>query len=91
VRRLFAAPTEVVFGPESGREALYRFVRGLALVLRRFPQGNVAVVTHGTVLTLFVTSRAALDPWEFWRRLHQPAYVVFDLPSLTLAEAAFTV
>ncbi|MDX1664249.1 MAG: histidine phosphatase family protein [Candidatus Promineifilaceae bacterium] len=86
VERLFREPQATVFGRESGAQALARFEQALATVLRSRPPGNLAVVTHGTVLSLFVGAHSDHDPLSFWQRLRQPSIVVFSLPDLTLLE-----
>ena len=41
---------------------------------------TVAVVTHGRVLTLFVTRALGLDPFPFWKRLGLPSFAVVAWP-----------
>jgi broad specificity phosphatase PhoE len=38
------------------------------------------VVTHGTVISLFVSRRAGLDGFPLWQNLDLPALVVLRLP-----------
>jgi broad specificity phosphatase PhoE len=85
IANLFARPSDVVFGQESADQAHARFAAAVEALLAEHPQGNVIVVTHGTVLTLFV-SRAipGIDPLEFWRRLRLPAVVVLARSTMGL-------
>lgn len=46
----------------------------------RHPVGNIIIVAHGTVITLFVSRRAGLEPFPFWKRLALPSFVVLSLP-----------
>jgi broad specificity phosphatase PhoE len=46
----------------------------------------VAVVTHGTVMTLFVTRAAGLEAFPFWKRLGLPAFVVLSWPGFGLLD-----
>jgi broad specificity phosphatase PhoE len=55
-------------------------------VLERHPRQSVAVVTHGTVMTLFVTRAAGLEAFPFWKRLGLPAFVVLSWPGLGLLD-----
>jgi broad specificity phosphatase PhoE len=82
---LFGRPAEVVFGQESADQAHARFAAALQAILDEQSQSNVVVVTHGTVLTLFV-SRAVpgVEPLTFLRRLRFPAVVVLSRPDLAL-------
>ena len=43
-------------------------------------QADSIVVTHGTVMTLYVASIAGVQMMSFWRRLGLPSYVVLTLP-----------
>jgi broad specificity phosphatase PhoE len=84
VARLFAEPRKLVFGNETADEAHTRFTRAVAKVLKKHSGQNIVVVTHGTVLTLYVSRAVGLDPYPFWKRLGLPAFVVVSLPDLDL-------
>lgn len=86
VARLLRHPDELVMGAETGQEARARFAAAIDRVLARHRAGNVAVVTHGTVLSLFVSQAAGLDPVALWLSLGLPAVVVLSLPGLELVE-----
>jgi broad specificity phosphatase PhoE len=74
---LFERTTQRVFGLESADAACARFEQAIGSVLKAFPAGNVAAVTHGTVLSLFVgRCVAGIDAHRLWRRLGMPAAVV---------------
>jgi broad specificity phosphatase PhoE len=82
---LFARPAEVVFGDESADQAYERFRAAVNDVLDLFPDQNVAVVTHGTVMTLLITrNESNPDPLAFWHRLGLPAVAVLSRPDLAL-------
>ena len=80
VARFFAEPARLVFGNETADGAHARFAAAVAVVLARHPGENVAVVTHGTVMTLFVARANRLEPFAFWRQLGLPALVVLSRP-----------
>jgi broad specificity phosphatase PhoE len=84
--RFFAEPDALVFGEETAHQALARFSQAIADTLARHPGGDLAIFTHGTVLSLFVAAHSNTDPMTFWRHLHQPAWVVFAAPAYTLLE-----
>lgn len=86
VARLFEHPDELVLGYETADEAHARFSRAVDSVLERWPATNLAVVSHGTVMTLFISRAAGLDPVPFWKSLTLPCFAVLSLPDLALLE-----
>lgn len=84
VRELFARPGERVFGMESADEARRRFTMALMRLVTRAP-GDAVVVSHGTVITLFVAGAAGVEPFSFWRGLGMPCAVTLSMPELALA------
>ena len=91
VARLLDYPREQVFGAETGDEARERFAAAVDNALKRHPAGNVAIVSHGTVMTLFLASVAGIDPVPFWKGLGLPAFVVLSHPELVLLEVIASV
>lgn len=89
VEALLTHPEKEVFGNETGAEALARFEAAIGRVVEEQTRGNVAVVTHGTVLSLFVAAHSDRKPFPFWQQLRQPALVVFSLPEMRLLEVVF--
>lgn len=89
VEALLTCPEEEVFGQETGAEALARFETAVATIVETYAIGNIAAVTHGTVLSLFVAARSGEDAYPFWEKLAQPGYVVFALPNMRLLEVVF--
>jgi broad specificity phosphatase PhoE len=84
VARFFAEPTKLVFGKETADTARMRFSDAISHVLRQHPAGNLAVVAHGTVITLFVARTNDIDEFRFWKGLGLPALVVLSLPDFRL-------
>lgn len=84
VARFFAQPEQLVFGRETADQAHQRFAQAVTSVIRTHPHKNVAVVTHGTVMTLFVSRAVGLEPFPFWKRLGLPAFAVLSLPGFDL-------
>jgi broad specificity phosphatase PhoE len=75
-----------VFGAETGVQAQQRFASSLHGVLARHPDSSIAVVTHGTVLALYLAALLDQDPYALWQRLGLPCYAVLTLPSLRVVE-----
>jgi broad specificity phosphatase PhoE len=86
VAALFERPGELVFGEETASQAEQRFDQAVSDVLGRYPEQAVAVVAHGTVISLFVARHAGIAPAPFWKSLGMPAIVVLALPDLKLQE-----
>jgi broad specificity phosphatase PhoE len=82
----FTRPDELVFGEETADQAGARFNAAVRDVIASYPGQNVAIVAHGTVITLFVAQHAGMAPLPFWKRLGMPAIVVLSLPDLRLLE-----
>jgi broad specificity phosphatase PhoE len=87
VARLMNSPNALVFGGESAAAALDRFRRAVDQALSGAASETVALVTHGTVLTLFIGAFNPIDPLSFWKGLGLPAVVVVERPSFRLIEA----
>lgn len=84
ISSFFERPRELVFGGETADQAYRRFSEAVAQLTERHPHHDIAVVTHGTVLALFVSRVAGLEPFPLWRRLGLPSFVVLSLPDLDL-------
>ena len=82
---IFDDPSVVVLGRESGAQALARFTAGVTMALDSASQaGNLVIVAHGTVISLFVAAHNDIDPKALWKRLTCPSYVVVRLPGFVL-------
>jgi broad specificity phosphatase PhoE len=78
IRRFFEEPTREVFGDESADAAFARFDRAVEALAKAHRWKRLAVVAHGTVISLLVSRRYGADAWTTWRALGTPAYVVVD-------------
>ena len=84
--QVFRRPDELVLGEETADEALVRFSDAYEGILSKYPEGNLAVVTHGTVIALFLESISQEDGYQMWRRMGQPSYAVIQEPERDLRE-----
>ena len=84
VVNFFENPQRLVFGRETADEAHRRFAGAIDGVIEKYPSRNITIVTHGTVITLFVARNAGLEPFPFWNRLGMPSFVVLSLPDFNL-------
>jgi broad specificity phosphatase PhoE len=69
VANLFVRPTELVFGDETAFEAQARFSEAVESVIAAYPQNNIAIVTHGTVLSLFASQYTRQESYAIWQSL----------------------
>jgi broad specificity phosphatase PhoE len=85
VALFFREADQLVLGDETADEAYHRFAAAVDRVLEEEP-GDVAIVSHGTVIALLAERRAKQDPFALWRRMGQPSYIVFELPGWKVRE-----
>lgn len=86
VAAFFSRPDALCFGHETAHQARARFQAAIDKILSDTPAGNIMVITHGTVITLFVAQHTGLPAFPLWQRLGLPAFVVLTLPEFGLAE-----
>ena len=84
VARFFARAQTQVFGQETADEAHARFATAISNAISQHPELNIAIVAHGTVITLFVARACGLQPFPLWKRLDLPSFVVLSLPAYHL-------
>jgi broad specificity phosphatase PhoE len=84
VRNLFAYPDKLIFGDETGLAAKQRFEKAVDSVMVANPRENIAIVTHGTVLSLFVSDLTGCEIYPFWQKLGMPAVLAFSYPTMKL-------
>ena len=83
VEQFFLKPDQLVLGTETAEQALNRFTAAIDQVINAGHQDNI-VVTHGTVVTLYLASVSGIAPMDFWRRLGMPSFVLLELPSMDI-------
>ena len=71
-----------MLGKETADQARARFSNALQALQTEYPNQSLAIVSHGTVITLFVEKLTGLEPFPFWKKLGLPSFVVFSLPGL---------
>ncbi len=86
VSHFFARPADLVFGEETADSAHDRFSKAVYELSDHFPRENVALVTHGTVLSLFLSRISELEPFALWKQLGLPSWVVLSRPDYAVVE-----
>lgn len=74
----------LVFGEETAAQARERFTSALLPYLEAMSFRAPVVVTHGTVMTLFVRALVPVDAFAFWKRLGLPSFCVLTYPDFRL-------
>jgi broad specificity phosphatase PhoE len=87
ITEFFTRPDELVLGDETATQALQRFDRAVQEILHHYTEGNIAIVAHGTVMTLFLGKHVGIEPLPFWHALTLPAFFVVSLPDYMLVSA----
>ncbi|MEM6430710.1 MAG: histidine phosphatase family protein [Deinococcota bacterium] len=86
LRRFFEMPDVLVFGQETATQAAIRFEKGVQQVLETHPQDKLALVSHGTVMSLFVAKHNPIDVFKYWQGLPMPHVVRLSVPGFKLIE-----
>jgi broad specificity phosphatase PhoE len=81
----FKQPDRLVLGHETADEAAARFEAAVDRVLEK-TTGDVAIVSHGTVISLFAERRAGQEPFALWRRMGLPSFIVLETPGWRVRE-----
>ena len=84
VRAFFEKPDLLVFGNESADDCHLRFERAVHSVLDFHAGKRIAIATHGTVISLFVSRLMGIPAFPFWSELGLPSFVVLDMNSRSI-------
>ena len=90
VERFFCKPDRLVLGSETAKQARDRMSAAIDDIVESGQEDSI-VVTHGTVMTLYLASVSDVRPMCFWRRLGLPSYVVLGLPDNDILQTVETV
>lgn len=80
VASFFRHPDALVFGTETAVQARARFTLALQHVFALHPAQTLIVVTHGTVMSLYLAHLTDQDAFEIWQNLKMPDFVVLNSP-----------
>jgi broad specificity phosphatase PhoE len=69
---------------ETGQQARRRFETAVDRIIAETGQASPMVVSHGTVICLFLARRLGMDGFAIWQELGLPAFIELELPGLTL-------
>jgi probable phosphoglycerate mutase len=84
VQEFFENPDHLMFGNETASQSLARFREAVKRVREAHKDKVVMIVSHGTVISLFVSWLARCDGFALWQMLGLPSFVVIDMHSRAL-------
>ena len=84
IQDFFRNPERLVFGSETAAQSLVRFQEAVESVRKSYKDKIVMVVSHGTVISLFVSWLTGCDGFVLWQQLGLPSFVVLDMQSRTV-------
>ena len=81
IRRFFANPADLVFGEETANDAYARFTVAIGCHLPNKPgmPGPTVIVSHGTVISLYISRRTGVEPFALWKSLTLPHALVLGV------------
>jgi broad specificity phosphatase PhoE len=82
----FQRPRQLVLGEETADRAKKRVVKAILEAVEKAAGKTLAIVTHGTVLALFAADYLETDPFQLWRKMGQPSYLILELPEWKTGE-----
>ena len=81
IEEFFAQPSRLVLGSETAIQAGDRVTTAIESVLEGDNQDAI-VVTHGTVMALYLARIADVEPMSLWRELRTPCFVEVEIPRM---------
>jgi len=79
MQEFFAYPNELIFGKETAAQALERFRESVNSMLKHQDDEGRVIVSHGTVISLFVSWLTGENAFNIWKNLGLPSFVSLDL------------
>ena len=84
IRTAMKSPDDLLFGEETFADARKRLSAQIDSLLEKHPGQTLAIVTHATVLSVYLGHILGRDPVEIWNTMGMPAYIVLSLPEKNL-------
>ena len=94
IANLFKQPDQLVFGIETANTAYRRFSEGVNKVVKEATDKNsdcVAIVAHGSVISLFMWHKCRQEPFPLWQKLGMPSYLILDYPAYKIKQIVYKV
>lgn len=88
IREAMSNPEALIYGEETFTDALKRFSQAVTRVMEAHPDQTTVIVSHGTILSLYIAQQTNQDSFTVWSSLDMPAYAIFSLPDMQLVKFA---
>ncbi len=86
IELFFRKPNELVLGKETASTALSRMRSAIDELLTENPNDDLAIVSHGTVIALFIAHYTNKNGFQLWRQMTLPSFAVLSVPDFNLIE-----
>lgn len=83
-------PQEVVYGEEAFEAARQRFAGAIQTIVEGSSGHSTGVVSHGTIMALYMADVMGMRPYDLWKLMDMPAYAVFRLADMKIMEICFS-
>ena len=84
INNLFSKPDLLVYGIETAKQAQKRFDQTIHKILVENINRDVGIVSHGTVISLFVALYNQINSFKFWQQLGLPSIICLSIPEFQL-------
>jgi len=85
MKKFFESPNELIFGDETANEAKNRFKSSILNIASEHPvEEDIVIVTHGTVMSLFISEYNEVDLFNVWNTFGLPSYAELNADSYVL-------
>ncbi len=83
-------PQQLRYGEETFDAARFRFAAAVERLTSTRADETIALVSHGTILSLYLAHCMNVPSFAIWSLLDMPAYAVLSLPNLQVRELCFS-
>lgn len=80
VSEALLAPDKQIYGSETIAQSVERFENALLEAEKFSPPGDIAVVSHGTVISGYIASKVDIEVIGFWKSLGLPGLIALNWP-----------
>jgi 2,3-bisphosphoglycerate-dependent phosphoglycerate mutase len=85
MRKFFRYPDVLIFGDETATIAKQRYLKAVQSIVDNEQDGNdIVIISHGTVMTLFVSHYNEVNQFDLWDSLGLPSIIELSLEDFSL-------